>query len=836
MPDLRTERRVNADRLDGACDPAMLPFRTTEELHPLEAIFGQERAVRAIEFALGMGANGYNLYAAGHDGLGKHTIVQAFLRRHAAQIDPPAEWVYVHNFEDTDRPIAISLPTGQAHPFAAAVAEAVQQAADELRQTFESDPYVLQRQELRRSLETERADLIGLLQQQALSLGFALQMGPQGIVTAPVEDGQPITDEQFAALTDERRKEITANAQRLDRVVQESLLRMRSLERDQQQQVQTLDKQVAAFAVDHHFQSILERWGGDREIQQFIESVHADMIQEHARFRAAQQPGAMMPAMTPVASQQADLIHRYEVNVLVARSLTHGGPVVVERNPTYYNLIGRIEHTGGLGGMNTDHTMVRAGSLLLANGGYIVLSMRDLVANPQAYEALKRALALRAVAIENLNEMQGVVPTLGLRPEPIPLDVKVAIVGDGALYASLLRYDPDFRELFRVKADFEIDFERTHDNILGLASVVRAQCEQASLRHFTNDGVARLVEHSSRIVEDQRRLSANMGTFVDIIRQSDYWAAQDGATVVEAKHVGRALAELEYRSSLVRDRMQQMIVDGSMFITTTGAVVGQVNGLSVYDLGDISFGRPSRITCITSAGRGTIVNIERETEMAGPIHNKGFMILRGFLADRFGQNRALALNASMTFEQLYGGIEGDSASSTEIYALLSSLSSVPITQSFAVTGSVNQLGEVQPIGGATAKIEGFYDVCHARGLDGTQGVMIPHTNVPNVVLRPEVAQAIRDGKFHVWSVETIEQGIEVLTGVPAGIRGPDGKYPADTIFRRVEDRLDEFEQALKLHESSTIPTEAAHPGQQPAPPPNLPGTPPPPPPPPPIQV
>jgi predicted ATP-dependent protease len=485
--------------------------------------------------------------------------------------------------------------------------------------------------------------------------------------------------------------------------------------------------------------------------------------------------------------------------------------------------------------MVTDHMQVKPGSLARASGGFLIVRLRDLLQNPQAYEGLKRALNTRELAIENLGESFGLVPTTAQRPEPMPLDVKVAIVGDPSLYGLLYRLDPDFRELFRVKADFEVDVPRNEQNIHGLASLVRRYSADGGLHSFSREAVARVVEHGSRLVEDQTRVSADMGAFQDLLRQADYWAQQDSASVVDGRHVTRALEEREYRSALVRDRIQELIEDGTFFIDTDGAKAGQINALSVYDLGDISFGRPSRITCVVSAGRGTIVNVERETNMAGRVHNKGFLIMRGFLAYRFGQDKALALHASLTFEQLYGDVDGDSASSTELYALLSALAEVDVDQGIAVTGSVNQRGEVQPIGGATAKIEGFYDVCVSRGLTGRQGVMIPAANVDNVVLRPDVAQAIDDGQFNVWSVETIEQGIEVLTGVPAGERGDDGHYAEGSVYRRAEDRLDKFYHALQEHREIG-PTDGAVPAAPGPVPPPTPGIPPEPPPEPPIIV
>ncbi|MBM4416288.1 MAG: ATP-dependent protease [Chloroflexi bacterium] len=838
MSDLRTTLRVSAEDLTARLDPAALPFASTEELHPVDGVFGQERAARAIEFALGMAAPGYNLYAAGPDGFGKATIVEAFLRRRARQLPTPPDWVYVHNFEDPDRPVGVSLPAGEGRAFAEAVAEAVGRAVAELRHAFESDSYTRQGHELGRRLDMRRSDLLAELRESAEQAGFQLQMTPAGIVSAPIVNGQPITDEQYEQLPEPERARIQAAASALERVVQDGMLRIRALERETQQQAHALDEQVASFALASEFDPLLERWGADGEIAHFIRAARADLQRERDRLRGGQQPA--VPGAPTQEQLTGVLMRRYEVNVLVTRDHAAGAPVIVERHPTYLNLIGRIEYQGPFETMVKDHTMIRPGSLALASGGFIILQLRELLANAAAYAGLKRALAQRALAIENLSESLGMIPTSGLRPKPMPLDAKVAIIGDSALYSLLYRYDPDFRELFRVKADFETDFERSRENISGVAAVIREQCEQHNLGCFSDAAVARLVEHLSRAVEDQRRLSANMGNLIDIVRQASYWAHHDGAgNDVDVRHVNRALEELDYRSALVRDRLQLLIEEGTILIDTAGERSGQINGLSVYDLGDIVFGRPSRITCVVSAGRGTFVNVERESELAGRIHNKGFLILRGFLADRFGQEKALALHASLTFEQVYGEIDGDSASSTELYALLSALADLPIRQSIAVTGSINQRGEVQPIGGATAKIEGFYEVCAARGLDGTHGVMIPKLNVHNVVLRPEVAEAIRAGRFHVWAADSVEQGIELLTGVPAGTRGADGRYTEGSVFRRVEDRLDAFYHVLEQHREAGVsdpshgPAGASGPPQ---PPPTPPGVPPSPPPPPPIRV
>jgi predicted ATP-dependent protease len=828
MADLRESLRLSAEDVTARCDPAWLPFENTDDLPALEAVFGQERAVRAIEFALGMETPGYNLFAAGPDGFGKSTIVESFLRRRAAQMPAPSDWIYVHNFEDPDRPVGITLPAGQGRAFAAIVSEAVEAAIAELRTAFESDDYARRRQALATSIDQRRSELLEGLQAEATEMGFALQITPAGILSAPLQDGNPLTEEQFQALDEGVREQIQKRRADLEQNVQEALLAIRALEREAIGSARELDEEVARFAIEHHIQSVRERFGDDPEIASFLDAVRQDIQERRDLLRAPEQAQGPIPGLAPPSGSA--LRRPYEVNVLVTHDSTQGAPVIRETHPTFYNLLGRIEYQGRLGTVATDHTLIKPGSLAQANGGFILIRLRDLLMQPATLDGLKRALSARELAVENIGDAFDLVPTIGLRPEPIPLDVKVVIVGEPQLYALLYRYDPDFRELFRVKADFETDFERSEENTLGLAHFVRAQCARSDLGCFSMEAVARLVEFSSRSVEDQRRLSANLAGLLDVINQAHYWADADGASMVDAKHVDQALDERIYRSSLVADRIKQAIDEGAIYVQTEGAEIGQINALSVYDLGDIAFGRPSRITCVTSAGRGTIVMVERDSDMAGRIHNKGFLILRGFLADQFGQHRAAGLHASLTFEQLYGDIDGDSASSTELYALLSSLSQQPINQAIAVTGSVDQYGRIQPIGGATAKIEGFFDVCRQRGLDGTQGVMIPRANVENVVLRPDVAAAIDDGQFHIWAIETIEEGIELLTGVTAsGDRDDEGHYPEGTIFRMVEDRLDTFFHEVRAHpQHGMAEAPVMAPGTTPTPlPPGIPPQPPP---------
>ena len=826
MTELSESLRLSADEVTARLDPATLPFATTDDLVAVDAVFGQERATRSIEFALGMTAPGYNLFASGPDGIGKSTIVEGFLRRRAAQIATPNDWVYVHNFEDPDRPVGIALDAGTGRRFAEDVRRAVESASEELATAFDSDSYARQRQDLSSQVEREREQVLGALQERAGEMSFVLQMTPQGILSAPLVNGETLSAEAFQALPEETRAQFQARGEELEKHVQESMFEMRGIERNARERFEQLDAEVAAFAIGHMFDPLLEAYGADGEVSNFLRTVRADIEKERDRFRTQPQQAAIPGLPVPSAGPPT---RRYEVNAAVCHEPDSGAPVVFEQHPTYHNLLGRIEYQGQLGTVVTDHMLIKPGSLALANGGFIVLRLRDLLTNSPSLDGLKRALSTGELAIENLTEAYGLTTISALRPEPIPLNVKCVIVGDPGLYALLYRLDPDFRELFRVKADFETDFVRSDDNVRGVAAFVRLQCERGGLRCFDASAIGRLVEHSSRMVDDQLRLSANMSSFLDIVRQADYWAGVEAATMVTADHVDRALEEAVYRSALVRDRIQEAIQDGSIHVETAGEQVGQINALSVYDLGDISFGRPSRVTCVVSAGRGQIVMVERESDMAGRIHNKGFLILRGFLSDRFGQNGTSTLHASLTFEQLYGEIDGDSASSTELYVLLSALANIPIKQGLAVTGSVDQHGRVQPIGGATAKIEGFHAICQERGLDGSQGVVIPRTNVENVVLRPEVARDVEEGRFHIWGVETIEEGVELLTGVPAGVPDDEGNYPEGTVFRKVRDRLEAFAQELKGRpDGAAAPSPYVHTPAAPGPtPPGIPPQPPP---------
>ena len=834
MTELSESLRLSVDDVTARLDPSDLPFETTDDLLAVDAVFGQERATRSIEFSLGMSAPGYNLYASGPDGIGKSTIVDGFLCRRAAQLPTPNDWVYVHNFEDPDRPIGIALEAGSGRRFAEDVRRAVESASEELATTFESDSYARQRQDLTSQTEREREQILEALQGRATELGFALQMTPQGVVSAPLVDGEALSAEAFQALPEATRDQFQQRGTELEKHVQDAMFEMRGIERSTRERVEQLDSEVATFAIAHLFEPLIDSYGQNGEVGDFLRAVRADIEKERDRFRA--QPAQPAIPGLPVAATGPPT-RRYEVNAAVCHEPNSGAPVVFEQHPTYHNLLGRIEYQGQLGTIVTDHTLVKPGSLAEANGGFIVIRVRDLLTNAPSLDGLKRALSTGELAIENLNEAYGLTTTTALRPEPIPLEIKCVIVGDPGLYAMLYRLDPVFRELFRVKADFETDFERNKDNVRGIGAFVRSQCERGGLRCFDATAICQLVEHSSRMVDDQQRLSANMGSFLDVVRQADYWAGLDGAPAVTDDHVNRALEEAVYRSALVRDRIQETIQDGSIHVQTSGERTGQINALSVYDLGDISFGRPSRVTCVVSAGRGQIVMVERESDMAGRIHNKGFLILRGFLTDRFGQNGASTLHASLTFEQLYGDIDGDSASSTELYVLLSALADVPIKQGLAVTGSVDQHGRVQPIGGATAKIEGFHAICSERGLDGSQGVIIPRTNVENVVLRPEVARDVEEGRFHIWAVETIEQGVELLTGVAAGVPDAEGDYPEGTVFRKVRDRLQAFADELRNRPEAAAaagPTTHLHAPAAPAPTP--PGVPPPPPPEPPVIV
>ena len=791
---------VAVERLRKACDPATLPCRDSSEMKPLEAIIGQERAVRSLRFGLGIRDPGFHIYVAGAPGTGRTTAVRRFLTEEARNQPVPQDLCYVHNFQDPSRPRALRLPPGRARDLQKHMKSLVEDVQAGIRKAFESEEYAAQKEESLKNLQQQREDLFARVNARALEEGFVLQATPVGLLTIPVLKGKPLSDQEFQALPPQIQEEIAARRQRLQDEIKAAMRQARGLEKAAQAQVQELDRQVALFAIGQPIEDLRELYRDLPEVISYLEEVQNDFLENLGQFRSEPEPQPSLPV--PVQTPKETPFKKYEVNVLVDNGSLTGKPVVIERNPTYTQLFGRMEKEALFGTLVTDFTMIREGSLHRANGGYLVIPAEELLTNLFSWEALKRALRNREIVIEEAGERLGLILAKGIQPEPVPLDLKVILIGTPFLYNLLYSRDEDFSELFKVKADFDISMERTDATVRDYCAFAATVCEEEKLRHLDGPALAKVVEHGSRLADDQERLSTRFGEISDVIKEASYYAVQENSPRTSAIHVRRAIDERAYRSNLIAEKIRQLIVRGTLRIDVDGEAVGQVNGLSVMDLGDISFGRPNRITATVGMGQAGLIDIEREAKLGGPIHTKGVLILAGYLVERFAQDKPLTLSARLVFEQSYSGVEGDSASSTELYALLSRLSGLPIRQAIAVTGSVNQKGEIQAIGGINEKIEGYFEVCKALGLTGKQGVLVPESNLRNLMLKEEVLDAVGQGRFHVWAVRTVDEGIEVLTGVPAGARGPDGSFPEGSVNFLVDKRLRELAEAMKAFGSS----------------------------------
>jgi len=797
-----------AHQLRQRCDPSQFDFETTDELDDLSEIVGQERAVDAILFGIGIRREGYNLFALGPSGTGKRTTIGQFLDRQAATEPTPSDWCYVNNFEQPHKPRKLRLPPGQG----VALRKDMEQLMGELRAAipaaFEGEDYRTRRQEVEEEFKERQEKTFSAVQQQAQERSIALIRTPTGLALAPLREGEVISPDEFQKLPEEERRRFEEDISELQEQLQDVLHQVRRWEREAREKVRELDRQVAMFAVCHWIDELREKYADLPDGVDYLNAVQRDVVEnvdEFRKLRGAEESSqiAGMPLPPPLAGPP--LFRRYQVNVLVDHSESEGAPVIFEEYPTYNNLIGRIEHIAQMGALVTDFNLIKPGALHRTNGGYLILDAHQLLLQPYAWDGLKRALRAREVRIEPLGQALSLVSTISLEPEPIPLDVKVILVGERLLYYLLYQHDPDFSELFKVEVDFNEEMERSPENNLLYAHLIGMKARQEKLRPFDRGAVARIIERSARIAGDAEKLSAHMLSVADLLREADYWAEAAGNPVVTAADVQRAIDAQIRRADRARERVQERIQRGTILIDTTGERVGQVNGLSVIGLGNFAFGQPNRITARVRLGKGEVIDIEREVELGGPIHSKGVLILASFLGARYANERPLFLSASLVFEQSYGGIEGDSASMAELCALLSALAEVPIKQSRALTGSVNQHGEAQPIGGVNEKIEGFFDVCKVRGLTGEQGVIIPASNVQHLMLRQDVVEAAEAGLFHVYPVQTVDQALELLTGVPAGERDAEGNFPEGSVNQRVEARLVELAEKQRDFAAPTGP-------------------------------
>ncbi len=775
------------------CPREFIPCSSTDQMAPLQQIIGQERAVRALQFGLDIKELGFNIFVAGMPGTGRKTAIVGFLEERAKEMPVPPDWCYVNNFEDPNSPNALKLPTGEGGSFRDDMARFVEEMKGALTAAFESDDYTQRRGETLQSFEEKKNELLKELNQKASEAGFALQRSQIGMLLIPIIDGQLINEQQFSILPQNVQREIQERRKRLRDQMRGAFRQFRDIDRDAQEAIQGLNEEVASYAIDDLFASLKEKYGGIEEAVHYLDEVKKDILSNLSTILT---PGGQQPQL-PFMPRGPDPTERYRVNLMVDNSRLEGAPVVMELNPNYSRIFGLVEKEARFGALVTNYTMIQAGSAHKANGGFLVIPVEDLFMNPGSWEALKRTILNQKIEIEEIAQRMGFMATRSLRPEPIPFDAKVILVGNSQTYNILYTMDRDFRKIFKVKADFDSTMDRSQENVQYYAAFMCTLCIKEGLKHLESTGIAEVVEHSSRLAADQEKLSTQFSEISDIIREANFYAQQDDSEFITGIHVRKALEEKVYRSSLIQDKLEEMIERGTVLVDTDGESVGQVNGLAVLGIGDYVFGKPSRITVSVGVGKEGIIDIEREAEMGGPTHTKGVHILSGFLTNRYAREHPLSLAARVVFEQSYSGVDGDSASSTETYAMLSALSGVPIKQHYAVTGSVNQQGEVQAIGGVNQKIEGFFELCKARGLTGDQGCVIPESNVKNLMLKPEVVQVIKEGRFHIYPVKTIDEGIEVLTGVPAGELEPDGEYPEGTINYLVQRKVAELAQKAK---------------------------------------
>ena len=781
---------LEASELRRVVNPASLGFKTTDELLPITGLIGQERALKAIQFGVNIKSHDFNLFVLGPAASGKTTAVRAHLGPKAAESPTPPDWAYVYNFETPNRPKALKLPHGRAKALARGMISALDELRGVLPVRFESEDYQVRRRAVDEQFRSGNEEALDALSKKAQSQNIALLRTPTGFAMAPMHEGKVVKPEVFNALPEAMRRDVENKIAALEKELGQVLERLPRSDKKRRSQLSELNEEVAKSAVRDALLDLHASVSDVPDAAAYLEAAGHDMVRNVGLFLASgDEENALVKQ--PVDSAHDPRFRRYMVNVMAANGegASGGAPLVEEDNPNYGNVVGRVEHFAQMGTLVTDFLLIKPGALHKANGGYLMLDARRLLLSPFSWEALKRAIKAREIRIEQPTEAAGLISTQTLDPEPIPLDVKVVLFGDRELYYMLAALDPDFPRLFKVQADFDDTIKRSSENDNAYARLIASVAKEHGLKPVDAAGVARIIDEGARLADDRDKLSIELGRISDIVREADYWSSQAKRKVTSRQDVSRAIDEHIQRADRLRDRAQETINRGIVLVDTEGAQIGQINGLSVLQLGSFSFGRPARITARVRLGAGRVVDIEREARLGGALHTKGVMILWGFLAGRYALDVPLALAATLVLEQSYGGVDGDSASSAELYALLSALSEVPIRQSLAVTGSVNQQGEVQAIGGVNEKIEGFFDICRARGLNEEQGVLIPKSNVQHLMLREDVVEAVKNGQFAIHAVGTIDEGIEILTGVKAGERGPEGRFPAGTINRLVEDKL-----------------------------------------------
>ncbi|HHW66410.1 MAG TPA: AAA family ATPase [Epulopiscium sp.] len=776
-------------------DPSDFDFRTTDELEPMEGIIGQERAVKAMEFGLNIKMRGYNIYMSGPTGSGKTTYATSCVREIAKNEPVPYDWCYVYNFAKPSNPLALRFPPGLGKEFRDDMDELIEFLLEEIPKAFNSEEYEKEKAEIIKRYQTNKDEIVKKMKERAKELGFGVKVTSAGIYFVPLINGEAIDENEYENLNEEIKERFTKVTEEFQDEVSDILKSLRDLEKKAKQEIEDLEYKIGLFAVGHHISALKEKYKEFDRVNKYLEAVQEDILENIEEFlenesEEEDQLASILPYV--IRRNTEDVTIKYKVNLFIDNTETKGAPVIIDFNPTYNKLIGQIEYDNEFGNLTTDFTKIKPGLFHQANGGYLILQAMDVLTNTQSWEAIKRVLKTKEVSIESLRELIGLTAVSSLKPEPIPVDVKVIMVGSSYIYNLLYEYDEDFKKLFKIRADFDSEMPNSSQNIKMLARFIRSFCEREKTAPFDAGAVAKVVEYASRMAENQEKMTTRFNSIVEILCEANTWAKIDQKEIVTAEHVKKAIIEKEKRSNLYEEKMEEMMHENIIMIDCDGEKIGQINGLAVLDTGDYVFAKPSKITATTYMGQSGIINIEKEAEMSGKVHNKGVHVLAGYLGQTYAQEFPLSLSCRICFEQNYYGVDGDSASSTELYAILSSLAEVPIKQGIAVTGSINQRGEIQPIGGVSYKIEGFFKLCKARGLTGEQGVIIPYQNVKDLVLKDEVIEAVKEGKFHIYPIRHIDEGIEILTGIPAGQKGENGRYPDDTIHGMVYNKLKRF--------------------------------------------
>lgn len=801
---MRKHKELSSKELCKFCDLKDLDFETTDDLDVIEAFVGQERVEAAVTFGINMKRDGYNIFALGLDEADRQKLIRHFLKDRAKFEDGTVDWCYINNFTEHHKPVILKLPPGKGIQLREAMNGLINDLFGALTTAFESEEYQNRHQVIEDQNKNEESQLFNDLSKKAQERGFALIKTPAGFAFAPEKNGEILSPEEIDKLTDKEQAKMEGDVEELQKELQKILRQLPGQQREFRKQKRELNREIARYAVNDLIEEIRKKFNDQPAVNEFLDKVLNDIVENVRDIIGHQAQSTLAPFLqggekASSSPQDNPILSRYKINVIVDNSKLEGVPIIYEDNPTYKNLIGKVEYEAHLGALTTDFNLIKAGALHRANGGYLVLDARKVLLEPYTWEGLKRVLKSGKLRIESPGESYGLISTVSLEPEPIDVDVKVILMGERRLYYLLCTLDPEFSELFKVEADFDYDIDRNPGNQMLYSRMLGGLIRENELRSFRKDAIGRVIEESSRIIEDNEKMSLQNQKILDLLRESDFWAGRNKHDHVSKKDVQKAIEERHFRSERMRDKVIETIFRKTIYIDVEGEKTGQLNGLSVVQIGNTKFGQPSRITARVQMGKGEVINIEREVDLSGPIHSKGVLILSGFIGGRYSVRQPFSLSASLVFEQSYGGIDGDSASAAELFVLLSAISEIPLKQSFAVTGSINQHGVIQPIGGVNEKVEGFFDVCSKSGLTGEQGVIIPKSNVKNLMLREDVIKAVKNHSFHIYPIEHVDEGMELLTGLPMGEQNGDGIYPENTINRIIDDRLTAVAEQRKIY-------------------------------------